>query len=48
MFPLAPGRLSMMTGWPVRAVMWAPRMRAVISVMPPGEVDTMTLIGFPG
>jgi hypothetical protein len=48
MVPLAPGRLSMTTGWPVLAVMWAPRTRAAISVMPPGEVDTITLMGLPG
>jgi hypothetical protein len=48
MLPLAPGRLSITTGWPVLPVMWAPRMRAAISVTPPAEVETMIFSGFDG
>src|SRR4029078_7303857 len=48
MLPEPPARLSMTTVWPVLAVMCAPRKRARMSVIPPGEVETTILIGFVG
>jgi hypothetical protein len=40
--------LSITTVCPVLLVMCWPRMRAERSVTPPGEVETMILIGFAG
>src|SRR5712691_616742 len=44
----APGRVSMMTGWPQLSVIFCPSTRARISVDPPGANGTMILIGFSG
>src|SRR4051794_18545147 len=44
----APGRVSMMTGWPQLSVIFCPSTRARMSVDPPGANGTMILIGFSG
>ena len=45
MVPVAPGRLSMMTGTPRRSESFWPTMRATVSVGPPGAFGTISLIG---
>src|SRR5437899_10581136 len=44
----APGRVSMMTGWPQLSVIFCPITRARMSVDPPGANGTMILIGLSG
>ncbi len=43
--PLAPGRLSTTTGWPVRSSTCRPISRAVMSPEPPGAKGTMMRTG---
>jgi hypothetical protein len=45
MLPLAPGRFSTTTGWPIRSDRAAPNTRAIRSEAPPGGNDTSSLIG---
>src|SRR5450755_3044660 len=48
MLPPAPGRLSMVTGWPRRSPSFGAMIRTVASVDPPGGNVTITRIGFAG
>jgi hypothetical protein len=43
-FPLAPGRLSITTGWPQSAVNRSPTVRARRSLAAPGACGTMSVI----
>src|SRR5260221_6104302 len=44
----APGRLSMITCWPMLSLTFAPTMRATGSVTPPGGNGRIHVIGFDG
>src|SRR5882757_8529002 len=46
--PNAPGLFSTTNCWPRLFFMWSPKMRAVMSVPPPGEYGTMIFTGFDG
>ena len=48
MMPLAPGRVSITTGWPQASLIFCPRMRAIVSVVPPGFHGTIMRIGLVG
>src|SRR5687768_18591466 len=48
MFPAAPGRFSISTGWPHIAVSFSPRRRGIRSEAPPGANGTITRTGFCG
>ena len=48
MLPLAPGLFSMMTGWPVLCDSASPYERAMVSIDPPAETETMMWIGLDG
>src|SRR2546425_1438783 len=48
MIELAPGLLSMRTGWPQVSCIFAPIMRAMMSLPPPGGKPTTMRIGFEG
>src|SRR2546428_13688720 len=46
--PPAPATFSAITGWPSDALMRSPTMRAVMSVTPPAEKGTISLMGREG
>jgi len=48
MFPVAPVRLSVMTGWPNFSESLPPTRRAAKSVPPPGATPTRKRIGLDG
>src|SRR5687767_6881955 len=48
MFPAAPGRFSISTGWPQIAVSFSATMRGMRSEAPPGANGTITRTGFCG
>src|SRR5205823_145772 len=48
MVPAAPGRLSTTTGWPSSSLNPGTRVRAMMSVAPPGARPTMRRTGFDG
>src|SRR5688572_26784183 len=48
MVPVAPPRLSTTTGWPIDSGMYCDRMRARMSVAPPGGNPTTSRIGRSG
>jgi len=48
MLPLAPGLFSITTGWPVLCDSASPIERAMVSIDPPAETETMMWIGLEG
>jgi len=48
MIEFAPGLLSMTTGWPQLSCIFAPTMRAMMSLPPPGGKPTTMWMGFEG
>ena len=48
MMPLAPARVSITTGWPQVSFIFCPRMRAIVSDVPPGFQGTIMRIGLAG
>jgi hypothetical protein len=48
MLPLAPGRFSITTGWPMLCDSASPIERAMVSIEPPAETDTTMWIGLDG